>query len=193
MKDKSKYNFLGKVALEYRLSLNSLCKILGKEPNEELKLEIYNAILATVQPYSCIDDAYKFLFNYETLNESKEVIKYTISNYADFANRYNEAKRNKNSEEMENVNNALKEVDLKLQKLINRKQNYELTTEDYLVVSKYRLKYALSRYKISKILNISRDTLTDREKKIEDPILREKLNLLDEFYKDIGLTGKKRK
>lgn len=194
MKKISKYNFIGKIALEYRLSLNSLCKVLGKEPNEELKIELYNAILSTVSSHNPMYDAYKFLFNYETLNESKEVVKYTILNYSAFVNRYNAAKRNNDSEELLNITNELNEVDLKFKKLINRKVNYDLTTEDYLVVSKYRLKYAFSRYKVADILNISRDTLTDKEKKIEDPILRKKLNLLDEFYKDIiGLKGKKYK
>lgn len=193
MENTNIYNFLGKVALEYRLSLNNLCKLLGKEPNEELKNELYNAILSTVSPYGKLYNAYKYLFNYETFNESEELSKKSIFVCGIFIRKYHKVVKDANEEEVKKLMNLLNELDLKFQNLVNRKSDYKLTKEDYLVISKYRLKYAISRYKISNSLNIKRHTLTEKEKKIEDPILREKLNLLDEFYKDIGLKRKKYK
>ena len=57
------------MALEFRLSLDNLCKLLGKEVTEQNKMDIYKAISLIFDNDPDYIEKFKYLFFYETFNE----------------------------------------------------------------------------------------------------------------------------
>lgn len=180
------YKFLGLLALEYRLSLNNLCKLIGLADTEENRLEIYNSIKNTAGGDIELLDRYNYLFFTETLNESVGASKVAYMCALNFLRRYRKA----DDENKREVYNDLFKTELKF-KEIKHKLGYEkLSVEEIVIISKYRIKYALSRERFCENHNISWRNLIRREKEIDSAILKNKLDMLAEFYKSFNCRKK---
>ena len=190
--NKNKYNFIGTIALEYRLSLSNVCKILGKKPTEELKMELYNLIIESTDSISK-KNAYKFLFNYETVTEKEEVSNLTYQNAYNFLNSYCSAAKSKNKEELTKLKNEITKLSKDFETILRRDPKTKLTDQDYLTISKYRLKHAISLTTIASALNMRKDTISSKESNFQDSILKHKLELLNDYHAALYVTGKRYK
>ena len=64
-----KLKFVKKIALEYRLSLKSICKILGVDCSEQSQMELYKQLMKVQYSNNGDENSwFSFLF-YETVNQ----------------------------------------------------------------------------------------------------------------------------
>lgn len=187
MENSRKLKFFSKIALEYRLSLKNLCKLMGLEPTEENKKIIYDGIISIYsleEPYMV--EKYNYLFNYETVVERDEVSSKSYRSALIFLTRYVNAKKRNNDQAVKDVLKDLTETDRNFKELIKKELKRNLTVDDTIVISKYRIKYCYSRNYISNTLGINRNYLASTEGKIKDDNLKQKLKLLSEYNYDIN-------
>lgn len=182
---KNMYTWMLKIALEYRLSLQNICIILGIEATEENQRNIYNIFEEFFGSNTDLKILYDFLFSIETKNESEETsLKALNSGYLLF-HQYQIASRNRDSEKINNLNNELNTLDNRIKELKNKDISVEFTDNDYLDIIKYRIKYSISRAEICTMLNINSSDLIRFEVQLEDEELINKLNILNRHQIDI--------
>lgn len=193
-REKNFYKFIGKVALEFRVSLDNLCKLIGKEVNEENKKSIYEKIVEHAIGYNPpLQKQYNHLFFYETLNEPSYVSDDSYSNALNYMKRYKKASSSGNKEERHKILNELNKTENDFKDLIKRKKTKTLTQDEIIVITKYRIKTVLSKRKFYEVYGIiSRDNLMVREKELESDVLKYKINNINEYYHDIKLYPKSR-
>jgi len=179
--------FYGQIALEYRLSLDNLCRFLRMDINDENKKQIYDAIIRSF-PYIYLD-IFKYLFNYETILEPSFISKKSYKDSAKFIKDYIDAGKKENSIALKNqILKNLSQTDLQYKEL---RLNDELSLKDVEIISRYRVKYAISRIEIAEALNISREELRRKENLLQDEILKYKLNELNVFLSDVKIKNSK--
>lgn len=186
-KERNFYKLIGKIALEFRLSLNNLCRLTGKESTEENRLNFYEKIKEyLIGKNNILDYQYRYLFFNETVNEPSSISVNSYKMALDYWKRYKKAKESKNKEEFVNVINELNKTEIEFQNLIKSDVNRILTEEEIIIISKYRIKKVLSKkifceeYRL-----IHRTNLSKREKMLESDDLKYKINNLNEFCYDI--------
>lgn len=179
MENLSMYKFMGKIALEYRLSLESVCRLMKIEPTDENKGLVYETILKASKDNSYF--CFQYLFGYETLNEKKEVSSVAYRKALIFLTRYVNAKRRNDKEAVSTVLKELTKTDSDFRSLLGRKFGEPLTEEEVTIISKYRIKYCVARNLVSDILDIGRRKISIAEKKINDDIMKAKLQMLSEY------------
>lgn len=179
------YVFILKMALEYRLSLENLCIILGIEAHEENQKEIYNIFDELFGKNTDLKLLYDFLFKCETIKENEATSLDALNSGYLFFYKYKIAHKNRDNSKIQEIENELNSLDNRINLLKNRDVNMELTDEDYLDIFKYKLKYCLSRSELSKLLNISSSELIRKELQLNDKKLIQKLNTLNQNQLDI--------
>lgn len=184
-KQKSLYTLMMKMALTYRLSLNNICILLGKEPTNENKKEVYDIFELLFGNNINLRNCYLFLFNYETYKEPEKISNVALISAYMFLKKYKKASRNHDKEEMRKLISELNDLDNKVKPLKLRDTSKRLLKQDYFNVVDYRIKYSLSVNAVCNILKIKRDTLRDFEKRITNPRLRYKIDKLADYYLDI--------
>ena len=192
MNNRNMYDFVAKIALEYRLSLSNVCKLLGKEPNDKNKLEVYEIITSPI----AADDlklAYDYLFNYETVNEDEKSSSLALSKALIFLKRYTKAQKSGNTEEARLILKELTKTEEAYAKVRNKKDFTNMTEEEIVAVARYRLKYCISKVRMTNILDVGKGFITRNEEKITDYRLQEKLQLLNNFYEDLYTKNNKSK
>ena len=195
MNNLSKYGFLGKLALEYRLSLTNLCRLIGLEETDENKMLIYNSIIETCNRDMDLIREYKYLFNYETLNEKDNASYLAMTKATLFLKKYNKAKQEKNEVAIKDLITALNKTDNDFKALLKRDMQKLFIEDEMVIISKYRLKHALSKSSIGTIMGIKRDRITLGESKIQNSIIKDKLDILQEYNFDVysDIRKKRRK
>lgn len=191
MENEKVYIFIFKLALTFRLSLVNICKLLGKENTEKNKFEIYNVFVKLFGSDEDIRRAYEFLFNYETLNEPENISNKSLSMAVLFLKKYKNACESGNKESIDKITNELTKIDKQFKEL-SYKDLTVLTDEDALIISKYRLKYALTKEWVCNHFNIGYKKLESRENNYENRKLKYKLNLLSNYYLDLKYNSLKR-
>lgn len=179
MENLNMYKFMGKIALEYRLSLESVCRLMKIEPTDENKGLVYETILKASKGNSYF--YFQYLFGYETLNEKKEVSSVAYRKALIFLTRYVNAKRRNDKEAVSAVLKELTKTDSNFRSLLGRKFDEPLTEEEVTIISKYRIKYCVARNLVSNILDIGSKKISIAEKKINDDIMKAKLQMLSEY------------
>lgn len=179
------YVFILKMALEYRLSLENLCIILGIEAHKENQEKLYNIFDELFGKNTDLKLLYDFLFNCETIKENEETSLEALNSGYLFFYKYKLANKNRDNSKIEELTNELNLLDSKFNLLKNRDNTKELTNDDYLVIFKYRLKYCLSRAELSKLLSINSTELVRKELELNDEKLRQKLKLLNQNQMNI--------
>ena len=184
------YALIGKMALEFRLSLGNICKLLGKEPTDENKMEVYKKIMEVNWDLD-VKNSYNYLFHYETINEDNNTAIMARSKAAVFLKKYSEALREQNQEK---INLLLKQL-IKTEEDFDRirKNGLTLNEEEITIISKYRLKHCISKTQMGYILDVDRRVLLTAENKITNPSLRAKLVKISEFFEDITIGSRKKK
>ena len=180
MKESNKYRFWGKVSLEYRLSLGNLCKLMMVEETEENKKMIYDGIMENAP----LKNEFNYLFYYETLGESEDVSKDSYSKALKFLNSYIIAKRANKNEEAIQILKELSKTDHNFESLKGKTFEKPLTEEEATIITKYRIKYRISRVTIADAFNVGEKKLLIGEEKINDKILLKKLKSLSNFFID---------
>ena len=71
MKKLDKYGLIGEIALESRLSLNNLCKLINKEATEDNKKDLYNKVIENFKSDDDKIEIYQYLFFNETVSQSQ--------------------------------------------------------------------------------------------------------------------------
>ena len=185
MKNKKLYIFIGKMALEFRLSLDNVCKILGKENNETIKLEIYKNICDSIDNNYEILDKFKYLFFCETINERETVSRISYERAANFIKRYNKLTKEGTKEEIITILEELNKTEKDFEKVKNKLGKENLTKEEIDIITRYRIKNVIPRSSFSQYYGINRTSLEKRDKFTTNEILRDKLELLSGYFYDI--------
>lgn len=184
MKNKKLYNLIGKMALEFRLSLDNICKIMNKPVTDETKTEIYENIKNYMDDYYQLQDMFEYLFFYETVNESSKASLIAYNKARNYLLRYNEAIKEDNKEKVIEIRKELTKTDRDFKELRNRGHEEKYTIDDIAIISKYRLKYAIPRetfcLNFPKVIFLR--NLEAREEKLESEILKNKIKLLADYY-----------
>ena len=188
MENLNMYNFIGKVALEYRLSLENICKLLKKEPTEENKKMIYESIMKTCSKRSELIRSYRFLFNYETINEDQKVSEKELSDAKTFIAEYNAAKKTNNDAIVRFVSKKLTRTDRDFKAITQKDLSKPLSPSEAYAIAKYRIKYCISKEAMTEIINIGDDKIRLGESKIADEILQKKLKLLSDYLMSLELN-----
>ena len=174
------YTWILKIALEYRLSLENICIILGIEPTEKNKENMYNVFEELFGLNTDLKGVYDLLFKYETKNESEEISLNALNSGFLTFHQYQIALKNNDTSKLNDLKNQLNILDNKIKELKNRNFEYQLTNDDYLNITKYRIKYSLSRTEICKMLNINSENLIRFEVELENEELNNKLSILNQ-------------
>ena len=183
MKNDNFYKLLGGIALEYRLSLDNLCRILGKPINEENKKAIYNSIISSINGDHVYVGLYKYLFNYETINEDEITAVESYKQASKFLGKYSYAKSKGSNEDVLNVLMDLRKTEENFKK-IEQKDFSDLQLIDEIeIISKYRIKFTVPRMVMAKALNVTENKIRRSESKL-NPILKSKVELLSEYCED---------
>ena len=166
------------LALEYRLSQKNICKLLRIEPTHENLEFIYNEFLSVI-PKGDIDKQkeIKYLF-YETSLENKKIELISYQTAAVALQRIIKANSLGNSESIIQI---LNKTDNDFNSLKRRQKWVSLTKEEILIIAKYRVKHALSKRIMNKLIGINAETLSKNEKNIEGDYWGSKLELLNEY------------
>lgn len=173
---KNFYTWILKIALEYRLSLENICIILGVEATKENQEKMYNIFDELFGLNTDLKGIYDLLFKYETKNELEETSLNALNLGFLAFHQYQIALKNNDTSKLNDLKNQLNDLDNKIKKI---KDGYQLTYDDYLNIVKYRIKYSLSRAEICKMLNISGESLIRFEVGLENEELNNKLSILN--------------
>lgn len=168
-KDDFKMYLIRTLILEYRLSLKTVHELFSDSDNYS-----YDKIIDVENYY--LKNALIYVLDYETkgtLINQKTAKRKTLA----FLTKFKLLKTTKEKIELVNELNDLS----KIKELQKRYKSY--TDSDILQIIKYRYKYALSRLHMSEILNVTRQTIIDWEKEMDEEFL-ERLNALNS-YNDI--------
>jgi len=174
------------IAFTFRLSLKELCKLLGRSETEEEQINLYNEIKEKYKENFSIRSAYKYLFNYESKNQSEKDAKKAYALGLFFLENYMIAKKEGNKVKINKMLNELNKIDNQFNELKKRKKGEPLTLEEILIISKYRLKYAIPREAACEYLDLTSSSVRHAEEKITDESLNKKLKNLSEYYLDIA-------
>lgn len=189
-KSKEFYSFIGKLALEYRVSLKNICKLLDMEATAGNQKEIYDLIFSTLDYDTKSRNVYQYLFYYETMFEPEQASNLAYKNAARFLRDYSFAKRVGNSEMQKEVLDRLTKTDRDFKKIGNKEFDKPLTEEETTIISKYRIKYCIPKSNIQSALGIDKDRLRANEKKLTDEILKLKLEELSNFHMSMSRKPK---
>lgn len=191
--NKIDYNFLGQIALEFRLSLDNICKILGKEPTEENKMEIYNNIEISANKDIGKINKYKYLLFYETFNEPTRIASVALSKTINYLKRYQKAVSENNKEKLIELENELYKTEDQFKQISGKISVDRLSDEDIEKIARYRLKNVISRKTFCEDYSIGRSSLSERENKISSNYLKHKLEILSEYHYSITKNIRKLK
>ena len=182
---KNMYTWLLKIALEYRLSLQNICIILGLDATEENQKKVYSIFEELFGSNNDLKVLYDFLFKVETKNELEETSLMALNSGYLLFYQYQIASRNRDTAKINNLKNELDSLDNRINKLKNRDSSVKLTDNDYLNILRYRVKYSMSRAELCGMLNISSSDLIRFEAQLEDEELINKLDILNKHQIDI--------
>lgn len=188
MEHENYYKFIGKIALEFRLSLDNICKITGKENTEENRLSFYNTLEKINGKDLDLMDKYKYLFFYETLYEKESISKIAYTKAVNYIKRYKQANKEKDVEKIKKLMYELNKTEIDFNLTKDKFGKEILTLEDIEVISKYRIKNLISRERLCEDYGYSRSTLEKREFQLKDDVISAKLKILGEF---LSTPGKK--
>ncbi len=158
-----------KLILEYRVPINVISKYLNKD-SEELR----SKIMQFNTNYN-VKKAIEYVLDYETLYMKDESLELAEKQLRMFFIKFSLCKT---KEEKQQLINSLSEIDETAKKIKNKK-SVDLKPEDTKAIIKYRIKYALSRYNILDMFNITLRSQRHHESKIDDPLLSERVQILN--------------
>jgi len=180
--DEKKIKFLTKVALEYRLSLKNICKFIGIELTSQNEKTILDEFLG----YQLNQDD-GGIFNYLLYETDSELEKDENISYQAASLFFSKLKRANLSESKEKINEVLKELNKIDRNFETVKKNFskkELSKDDIMAISKYRIKYGLSRREMANILGCYDSVLLRKEKLIDSEYIKRKLEKLNNYQLD---------
>ena len=199
--EKSKYMFIAILALKYRLSLSSIKSLFGIKMDSD---DLYNIIMKyNVGGQSDeMSTKLRYLFT-ETANESPRLAAISRKNTFDYIKKFgimlprelkyieNDIEKATSSNNKDILEKLSKEKDA-YNELFKEEIMYEKFKKDYLegkvslysgrdIIAAYRIKNAISQLVICDELKISRKSIFYYEKKLENPILEEKVEKLNDY------------
>ena len=190
MRSEKFYKLFANIALEYRVSLNNLCFLMNEKVTEENKKKIYDELLNSYKGNKVVINKLKYLFNVETSGEDLQSSKQALRNSSLFILKYKEAKKAKDTS---SVKELLLKTETDFKEFVKSKDlNEPLTKEEAEIISKYRIKHVISREALANILGISRRKLERGDRILEDEVLKEKIEILNSYYLDLGFSSKRK-
>ena len=177
------------VALEYRLSLKNICRFMSVEPTLENQRMIFKE-LCSVTYDPDYEVKLSFLVN-ETDGESEKDsnLAYNLANF--FLQRYFVALKSGKKDLIEKSYNDLFQIDYRFKTLISEGISPNMTYEQFVIISKYRIKHVLSKTAIEEIYGIAVERLRRHEKRISDERLKEKIDYLNDYCYSVGFRRRK--
>ena len=191
MENKKLYNFIGDMALEFRVSLKNICKLFGKESTEENMMNIYNSIIQAKDNDKDITNKFKYLLFYETINEPATISKIAYTKAVNYIRRYNKIVKEGTNEEK--ILNELHKTESDLKSIKHKLGNETLNEEEISIVCRYRIKHVMSRNSFSEFYNVTESSLRRAEPKITSNIINQKLETLKDYYLTVTSPVKQRR
>lgn len=159
------------LALTYRLSLHSMMKITGKSHEE-----IYNEFILGSDYFHAL----QYLFESETAKEDETLTKQNYLMAKSFIKKYKCGSK----EVKQRLIFLLYDVEYQMKKIKAKILNNEnLDEDDKNTLTKYRIKYGLSKRNIKATYGYD---LQMFESGITDPIIQNKLRILNDYSKKSG-------
>jgi len=166
-------NLYTQIALTYRLSLFSTAKLIGMAENQ-----VYEELM-----HGQANEALAYLWNVETTNDTLEKQNQNYRKANNFLVLLMLARKKKDKTAQRSLIDTLLKEEYAYRLVKNKCfKKCELTLEDIMCISRYRVKYAITAHKLEGELGISRDWILDLEEKITDIELTQQLNDLNEYY-----------
>lgn len=161
--NEKKLRFAKKVALEYRLSLTNICKLLNTDATEENLKEMYEALLNTCHGQD-EQTAFTWLIT-ETTGESEKDSKVMYLTATTMLDHCKKAIKSRDKKQIDEAFGRLFKTDYNFKTLAKKLNSRNISEKDIAIISKYRIKYALSKSQIASEMGIDRDTIARNEKK----------------------------
>lgn len=175
-----KLKLVKNLALEFRLSLANICRLLRIEPTDENQRIIYDELLRKVCDGPDGIREIEYLM-YETENESKSDSTVTYNMALLYFTRYVKALKSGDSEQIKNASLNIIQTDINFANLMKNKPD-KYSDEDCVTIIKYRIKHAFSSKSFSKTVGIDRKTLKILEGRITNERLIRKTASLNDYY-----------
>lgn len=178
-KEVLKYKFIGHIALVFRLDGNSIAKLfnLDKEGLEDNLISVCSDMCSDSSKLK----SFIYLFNRDIPGKSDEELVHNYRVARSFLVRFNNAE----GEKRDKMIKELYQVEHDFDKICKKKFRGEVIgADDYISISKYRVRYGIALYTIAQTVGISRDTLSKNEKKYEDAKLKKEIENLNEYNLD---------
>ncbi|MBE6153164.1 MAG: hypothetical protein E7166_02905 [Firmicutes bacterium] len=161
-------NVITNLILEYRLSLENVCKIFNVEADD-----IYAKLMNTEN--LIIKDALIFVLNYETVEAGLVDQSKARADVSKFMLKFHKANT---PQEKYNVIMELNDSS-EIEKIMNKTRD-NITEKDFELITKYRYKYALPKTYISKRSDITDDMILSRENKLDEDF-KKKIAFLNSY------------
>lgn len=164
-----KLYFVKKVALEYRLSMKNICRLLKVEPTDENIKLLYDEMMK-LSPKQEDQRAFNWLV-VSTTNENEKDSNTLYHVALAYLGQVTIATQSGDEKQIEEAYNRLFKIDTDFRNLVTTFNPRSIKQEDMLIIAKYRIKYALSKAEVAKMIGINRDTVSKNERKhlLENP------------------------
>lgn len=191
--ENKKLSVLLSIALKFRLSLKSICKLDGIEnPTSDDVIEMWNRIEVHFmnEPFSKTDP-YRYLFSYETVNRPD---KYEFSSL--FAAKHFIKSLNEETDP-EKKSKLISQISKEEREFKDFAKFYfpgkEISLGDINIIEKYRTKYAIKQQDIADMLHIDKHKFQSWEAQVDDEKLLYRIGQLNSYQLDLHEVYKRRK
>lgn len=180
-------------ALEYRLSLKNICKLMNINPSEENQKFIYDEIIRILNGET-LRKEFRYLV-YETSLESEHdsSIAYKIGKL--YFMKYQREIQNNNNESQKKAAYILYMTDIEYKKIRSHDITFPISNQNALILTRYRIKHVISKESFNDELEINRDTISKWESNLSifNPRIGKKIDCLNEFNRDMSIQHFKKR
>ena len=168
-----KMKFIKNVALEYRLSLFNICKLLKIEPTKENKKIVYDRMISICDKVNAEQRAINSLIS-ETATENEKEANKSLLVALYYLGQVTIATNSGDAKQINEANIRLFRTDYDFKDLASRINPRNITVEDMKIIARYRIKYALTKTHVASMIRLDKETISHNEKKLllEDQVVR---------------------
>ena len=180
-----------KLALEYRLSLYYVCKILKIDPTEENQEQVCKLMKDLCNDYYDFQEVDYLI--YETQMDTEENNKFCYQLASTIWEQLQNAYKSGNKDRINNALMNLNLIDYKFSELEKREKWNSISEDELLIIAKYRIKHCLMIKSLSYSLGLHEKTLYCRFEKLNNKRFARKSEILNDFLIGDYLNNSKKK
>lgn len=189
--DKKTIRQVKQLALEYRLSLYYVCKILKFNPTEENQEQVCKLMKDLCNDYYEFQEIDYLI--YETERETEENNKFFYQLASTIWEQLRNAEKSGDKERIKNNKINLNLTDHKYAELTKKEKWLNVSEDELLIIAKYRIKHCLMIKPICYELGLYEKTLYGRFEKMNNKRFARKSEILNDFFIGDYLNNSKKK